>query len=209
MIIRIDLARPETISFGDGKFKYIMDEQILFADRNEFHDWLLKHHDSGKGIWLVFGKNESLKTVKPDEALEEALCFGWIDGQITRIDDEKYIKKFTPRRRDSKWSERNRQIAARLISDGKMTEPGMAAIEHAKNSGAWDTPKQEPVTDEQVDILIEALQGAEPALSNFMNMSPSVRRTYTTAYLDAKKEETRKRRMQWIIERLNKNLKPM
>ena len=143
------------------------------------------------------------------EALEEALCFGWIDGQISSVDDEKYLKKFTPRRKGSKWSERNREIATRMIENGRMTEYGMAAIEQAKKSGTWDSPKQVPVTDDQVDILVEALNGAEPALSNLLKMSPSVRRTYTAFYLDAKKEETRINRLQRIIERLNQNKPPM
>jgi len=90
-----------------------------------------------------------------------------------------------------------------------MTEYGIAAIERAKKEGTWDVPKGEPVSDSQIEVLIKALQGDEPALSNFMKMSPSVRRTYTAHYLDAKKEETKVRRLQKITERLNENKKPM
>ncbi len=186
-----------------------MDEQILFADREEFRQWLFKNRDISEGIWLIFGKVEKLKTVRADEALEEALCFGWIDGQIKSIDDEKYIKKFTPRRKDSRWSVRNREIAERLINSGRMTEYGMAAIEQAKNTGNWDLPERQTATDEQVEILIEAINGAEPALSNLLKMPLSVRKTYTMFYLDAKKEETRVRRLERIIERLNANKGPM
>jgi len=186
-----------------------MDEQILFTDREEFRKWLLENHNVSQGIWLVFSKAGSLKTLKADEALEEALCFGWIDGQFNSIDDEKYLKKFTPRRKGSKWSEKNRSLVARLIENGRMTECGIMAIEQAKSNGTWDIPKEAPISESQIEILTEALKGAEPALSNFLKMPLSVRRTYTALYLDAKKEETRIRRLQRIIERLNENKKPM
>lgn len=186
-----------------------MDEQILFTDREEFRKWLLENHNVSKGIWLVFSKTNKLKTIRADEALEEALCFGWIDGQFNSIDNEKYLKKFTPRRKGSKWSDKNKSIANRLIENGKMTEYGIMAVEQAKKSGTWDIAKEEPISDSQIEILTDALKGAEPALSNFMKMPLSVRRTYTTAYLDAKKEETRIKRLEKIIERLNENKKPM
>ena len=186
-----------------------MDERLIFADREEFRKWLSNNHDDSKGIWLVFGKASTLKTIRADEALEEALCFGWIDGQIKSIDDEKYVKKFTPRRKGSKWSERNKQIVKSLVKNGLVTEPGIKAIEEAKKNGTWDMPKQARVEDNQIEILIKALEGAEPALSNFLKMPLSVRKTYTAAYLDAKKEETRIRRLKYIIGRLNENKKPM
>jgi len=186
-----------------------MDEQILFPGREEFRKWLSENHDVSKGIWLVFSKTSKLKTLKADEALEEALCFGWIDGQINSIDDEKYLKKFTPRGKGSRWSERNKGIANRLIENGEMTEYGISAIEQAKRYGTWDFAREAPVSDIQIEILTNALNGAEPALTNFMNMPLSVKRAYTTAYLDAKKEETRIRRLEKIIQRLNENKKPM
>ena len=186
-----------------------MEKQLTFADREEFRKWLQANHGTSPAIWLIFGKANRLMTVKPDEALEEALCFGWIDGQLKSIDDEKYHKKFSRRRTGSKWSARNREIVGRLIETGKMTESGMSAIEQAKKSGNWDMPERVTATDEQVEILVEALQGVKPALTNFLKMSPSIRRTYTMYYLDAKREETRIRRLQGIIQRLNENKGPM
>ena len=129
-----------------------MDEEILFENRNEFRKWLFENHNTSKGIWLVFGKAGRLKTLKRDEALEEALCFGWIDGQYNSIDDTKYLKKFTPRRKGSKWSDRNKGIVNRLIEHGKMTEHGITAIEQVKRSGMWDVPKKEPISESQIDI---------------------------------------------------------
>jgi uncharacterized protein YdeI (YjbR/CyaY-like superfamily) len=184
-----------------------MEEQLLFPDREEFRRWLLKNHHIHQGFRMVFGKGGKIKTLKPDEALEEALCFGWIDGLIKSIDDEKYLKKFTPRRKGSKWSERNKEIAAKLIENGNMTEHGMKSIEEAKKSGTWNTPPRTAISDSRIEILIKDINGAEPALSNFLKMSLSVRKTYTGFYLAAKKEETRVNRIKKIVDQLTKNNK--
>jgi uncharacterized protein YdeI (YjbR/CyaY-like superfamily) len=186
-----------------------MDEQLMFGNREEFRQWLAGNHNVSKGIWLVFGKAGKLRTIKSEEALEEALCYGWIDGQIISINDTRYMKKFTPRQRSSRWSEKNRKTAAMLIKNGKMTESGMKVIELAKKAGTWDIPQGKPVGKNEIEILTKALAGSEPALTNFRKMPFSVRRTYTAAYLDAKQEETRKRRLEKIIGRLNENKKPM
>ena len=186
-----------------------MMSQSLFRDRSELRRWLLANHDTNPGIWMVFGKDASVVTVRADEALEEALCFGWIDGQIKSLDDSTYVKRFTPRRKGSQWSDRNRKIAAELIERGLMTEHGLAAIERAKVEGTWDVPGPPPITEDQIAVLVEGLHGVEPAFSNYFKMSPSVRRTYAAFYLDAKSADARARRLDRIIDRLNKNLKPM
>ncbi len=186
-----------------------MYQEKIFPSKEAFHKWLKENHDTCDGLWLIFSKTDKLFTITYDQALEEALCFGWIDGQIYRIDDTKYKRKFTPRRKRSIWSERNMKIVAQLIKQDRMTASGYAAIERAKKEGMWDAPTAKPISDEQVEVLIHALGGTQPALDNFMKMSPSVKRTYTGFYLDAKKEETKTRRLKRIIERLNENLKPM
>ncbi len=186
-----------------------MDDQLVFNDRSAFRTWLVDHHADNKGVWLVFGKAGHLETVKPDEALEEAMCFGWIDGQIKSVDESRYLKRFTPRRKGSNWSERNRGIAGRLIADGRMAEPGLAAIERAKADGAWETPSAAPVSGDQIAALVEALTGFEPALTNFLRMPPSVQKTYSAHYLSAKAEATRARRLEQIVARLNENKRPM
>ncbi len=185
-------------------------EQLVFPDREAFREWLQKNHGTDKGVWLVFGKTKGLKTLTASEALEEALCFGWIDGQIKSLGEEKYLKKFARRSKRSRWSAVNQALAGRLIESGRMTEHGLAAIQQAKGAGIWAAPTRRPViSDGQVEVLIAALHGADLALRNFLKMPPSVRRTYAMAYQDAKKEETRKRRLAWIIERLNANKGPM
>ena len=191
------------------RIKWIMENELLFKDREEFRKWLFENHDKSSGIWMVLGKTKNLVTIKAEEALEEALCFGWIDGQFNSIDQDKYLKRFTPRRKGSNWSEKNRKTAEILISSGRMAESGLNAIAEAKRTGKWDVTKADPINEEQIDILIQALSGHEPALSNFNKMPKSVKKTYTALYLDAKKEETRANRLQKIIERLNENKKPM
>jgi uncharacterized protein YdeI (YjbR/CyaY-like superfamily) len=175
-----------------------MEEQLLFADRDTFRKWLSRHHNDSQRVWLVFGKAGKLKTLRPDEALEEAICFGWIDELIKSVDDTKYLKRFARRNKGSKWSERNKGIAEKLIKNGKMTEHGMKAIEEARKGGMWDMPKREPVLDTHIETLIKDIK-----------MPLSVRKVYAAFYLNAKKEETKIRRLQNIIERLNQNKKPM
>lgn len=185
------------------------DDQLVFENRAAFRRWLVRNHQNCLGIWLVFGKDGQLKTLTADEALEEALCFGWIDGQIQSLGAEKYLKRFTPRRKGSVWSVRNRTLAQKLTADGAMTAAGQAAIAQAQKMGTWDQPKPAPISEAHVGILTKALSGTGKALTNFLSMSPSVRRTYTGFYLAAKKEDTRKKRLERIIERLKENKKPM
>lgn len=187
----------------------LVTEPLQFATRAEFRGWLAENSHSGNGVWLVFGKRGGPKTLKAGEALEEALCFGWIDGQMRSIDASSYLKYFAPRRSGSKWSEKNKALAGLLEDRGLMTDFGRAAIAEAKKNGQWDAPKADPVTAEQTAALAELIRGAEPAYTNFLAMAPSVRKTYTRAYFDAKTDPGRAKRLSWMIERLNQNLKPM
>ncbi len=185
------------------------DDQFAFENRAAFREWLVQNHQSSLGIWLVLRKNAAAGALTAAEALEEALCFGWIDGRLESLGAEEYIKRFTPRRKRSVWSERNRKLARKLIEVGRMTAAGEAAIAQAQKLGTWDTPKPAPVTEAEIDVLAEALSGSGKALTNFLNMSASVKRTYTAFYLSAKGEDTRRRRLDGIIERLKENKKPM
>lgn len=189
---------------------YIINELIKFINREEFRAWLCEHCLSNDGIWLLFGKAGGPKTIKAGEALEEALCFGWIDGQMEKIDDKTYKKYFSPRRENSKWSEKNKKLAKTLDEQGLMTDFGRKKIDEAKKNGQWDAPNPLAIiTEEQIASLSALLEGHEPAYTNFQAMSPSVKKTYTRAYLDAKTDAGRKKRMAWMVDRLNKNLKPM
>jgi len=187
-----------------------MEEQLMFVDREAFRQWLSKNHATHPGFWMELGKAGKLKTITAGEALEEALCFGWIDSLIKNVDDTKYLKKFTPRRPDSVWSAVNKQLVEKLIADGRMTEHGLKLVEAGKKSGALDKASKRPtVSSEQIAAFTSLIQGNEPAYTNFLKMPPSVQQTYTFGYLEAKQEETRKNRLNKIIGRLNENKKPM
>lgn len=184
-------------------------EPRLFPDRQAFRSWLEANHATSAGEWLLFGKNATLRSLTAEEALEEALCFGWIDGQLQRIDDASYRKKFTPRRPKSVWSQKNRTTALALATDGRMAPAGLAAMARARQEGTWENPVREPVPDEAVASLITAIGSSEPARTNYLHMSPSVQRTYAAHYREAKKEETRVKRLAQIIARLDENRGPM
>lgn len=186
-----------------------MSDVFEFSNREEFRKWLSDHCQSKDGIWLLFGKAGGPKTIKAGEALEEALCFGWIDGQMKRIDDKTYKKYFSMRREKSKWSEKNKALVKSLEERGLMTDIGRMKIEEAKKNGQWDAPNSMVVTEEQISQLSALLEEYEPACTNFRAMSLSVKKTYTRAYFDAKTDAGRKKRIAWMVDRLNKNLKPM
>lgn len=186
-----------------------MSDIMEFADREKFRAWLKDHCLSDEGVWLLFGKAGGPKTIKAGEALEEALCFGWIDGQMKSIDDKTYKKYFSMRREKSKWSEKNKALTVSLEERGLMTDFGRRKIEEAKRNGQWDAPKSMVVTEEQIACLSALLEGHEPARTNFQAMSMSVKKTYTRAYFDAKTDAGREKRIAWMVDRLNRNLKPM
>lgn len=183
---------------------------LTFETRQAFRDWLSKHHPSEAGVWLRFGKSAQIKTLKANEALEEALCFGWIDGQMKSLDEQSYIKYFALRRKNSKWSAKNKALSEKLIKEGRMTAFGFLKIEEAKQNGQWERDHAPvPISDEQLDEVSELLKENTDAYHNFIKMPPSVKKTYTRAYFDAKTEAGRKRRLEWMLDRLAKNLKPM
>ncbi|MDE6655748.1 MAG: YdeI/OmpD-associated family protein [Anaeroplasmataceae bacterium] len=182
---------------------------LTFNDKEEFRKWLSEHCLSNAGIWLLFGKPGGPKTIKASEALEEALCFGWIDGQMQSMDDKTYKKYFSMRRENSKWSEKNKALVESLEKQGRMTEYGRKKIEVAHKNGQWNAPKPMAITDDQVEDLSKLLKEYEPAYTNFIAMSNSVKKTYTKAYFAAKTDEGRKKRFAWMVDRLNRNLKPM
>lgn len=183
--------------------------ELLFETRGDFRAWLRENAETSDGVWLVFSKIKTVVTLTANDALEEALCFGWIDGQMKSIDSTKYVKYFARRRKKSVWSDKNKKIVVMLIDKKMMTEMGEKAVETAMTNGMWDAPKHDPITDEQIEEFAEKLAGISPAYENFNKMPMSVRRTYTRRYLSFKSDETRQRDFAKIVERLNKNLKPM
>jgi uncharacterized protein YdeI (YjbR/CyaY-like superfamily) len=186
-----------------------MDGILTFTCREEFRVWLEGHCLSSEGVWLLFGKSGGPETVKADEALEEALCFGWIDGQMQSLDGKTYKKYFAPRRAKSKWSEKNKALVKALEARGLMTDFGRAKIEEAKKNGQWNAPDLMALGEEEIAVLDELLKDFEPAHTNFQAMPQSVKKTYARAYFDAKTEAGKRKRLLWIADRLDKKLRPM
>lgn len=186
-----------------------MEAMLQFETREAFRAWLVEHCLSPDGVWLLFGKASGPKTLTAAQALEEALCFGWIDGQMQRIDGQSYRKYFAQRRPNSNWSDKNKALAQQLEQQGRMTDYGRAKIAEAQTDGRWEAQKPGTITPEQIEQVGALLQGHEPACSNFQAMSPSVKKTYARAYFDAKTQAGREKRLAWMVDRLDKNLKPM
>ena len=197
------------MSRAEERMVYDMSEYLQFASRDEFRNWLQDNCTSSGGVWLLLGKAGGPKTIKAGEALEEALCFGWIDGQMQSLDDSSYIKYFSMRTKNSKWSEKNKSLVETLEKQGIMTNYGRIKIDEAKKNGQWNVAELPAITEEQIKVLSALLRAHEPAYANFTAMSPSVQKTYARAYFDAKTDDGRNKRLAWAIDRLDKNLKPM
>lgn len=187
-----------------------MSDLVMFENREQFRDWLTENAAISSGVWLLFGKKGGPQTLSAKEALEEALCFGWIDGQMKRIDTFTYKKYFTLRRPNSKWSKKNKQLVEALSVQGRLTALGKEKIAEAKANGQWNQATEPmAISTEDISKVAELLKISELAYQNFVGMPLSVQKTYTRAYLDAKTDGGRQNRLKWMLERLEKNLKPM
>ena len=156
---------------------------------------------------IFYKKHTGKPNVTYDEAVEEALCFGWIDSIVKTIDSEKFARRFTPRKPDSKWSESNKKRAEKMITQGRMTKAGLELINQAKQRGQW-SQNSLPQREISVPKYIEhALGSNEKALINFIKLAPSYRRRYIGWVDSAKKEETRKKRLVEVIGVLERNEK--
>ncbi len=183
--------------------------ELLFQTREAFRAWLVENAETSGGVWLAFGKTKALETLSANDALEEALCFGWIDGQMKSLDETKYRKYFAKRRAKSVWSEKNKKLIEALRKKGVMTELGEKAVETAKANGMWEAEKAAPATDAQKEAFEAKLKGVSPAYEHYCSMPQSVQKTYLRRYLSFKSEETRERDFLKIVERLNEGLRPM
>ncbi|MGP3966624.1 YdeI/OmpD-associated family protein [Streptomyces sp. 6N223] len=171
-----------------------------FDSAEDFEAWLEGHHASSPGIWLKLRKKaQGVLALTYAEALDVALCYGWIDGQKAAGDDRFWLQRFTPRRPRSRWSKINRGKAEALIERGRMRPPGMAQVERAKADGRWDAAYDGPKNASVPDDLAEAL-AANPAAAAFFATLDS-RNRYAVLYRvqDAKKPETRARRIEKYV----------
>jgi uncharacterized protein YdeI (YjbR/CyaY-like superfamily) len=177
-------------------------------NRRQWRAWLTKNHTTAQEMWLVIYKKH---TGKPGltylEALEEALCFGWIDGILKRIDDEKHTIRFSPRKKDSIWSELNKKRVGRLIEEGRMTEAGLAKINQAKANGQWDkAAEREDVTIVPPELTAALTENAQ-ARQDFEKLAPCYRKQFIYWVTIAKRDETRQKRVVEAVRLLADNRK--
>lgn len=187
-------------------------EQVFFENRESLRNWLGKNHKESPGIWMIYYKKHTGNScIEYREALEEALCFGWIDSTLRRIDDERYVRKFTPRTNTSNWSDVNKKLVLELIENGKMTEAGLQKIDVWIKTGKVDWKIQKSgkkARDKELqvpDYFLEALSENEPALANFKNLARSYKRQYVLWITFAKREETIRKRLKEAVELLKEN----
>ena len=174
-----------------------------FASRRAWEVWLEKHHDSAPGLWLEFARKDSgLPSVSHAEALEVALCYGWIDGQAASVDDQRFRQRFTPRRARSKWSRINCASVEQLHAQGRLAPAGVREMEAAKRDGRWEAAYASPRTMTVPDDLRAQLE-AHPRARRFFEQLDS-RNRYAILYRlqDAKKADTRQRRLEKFVRML-------
>jgi len=180
--------------------------ELYVTNRIDWRTWLRKNHGFKKEVWLIYYKKHTGKpSISYDASVEEAICFGWIDNIIKRIDDEKFARKFTPRKVKSNWSEANKKRARKMIKEGKMTEAGLAKIIEAKKTGEWfkvATHRKKLVIP---SYMIEALTKNKKALDNFKSLAKSYKRQYVGWISSAKRDKTRRSRLAEAIRLLEKN----
>ena len=168
--------------------------------RAAWRAWLEENHASQKEVWLIYHKAPGTQpSIAYEESVEEALCFGWVDSLILKIDEEHYARKFTPRRMDSAWSETNKRRVAKVIAEGRMTPAGLAKITYPLDEPLISSKKEDFSLPEWI---VHGLQASSLAWDNFMGLPASHQKRYVGWISSAKKEETRQKRIYEAIELL-------
>jgi uncharacterized protein YdeI (YjbR/CyaY-like superfamily) len=182
-------------------------EQFPAANRAEWRTWLEQNHQTQRGVWLIYFKKESGKTrVSYDDAVEEALCFGWIDSVVKKLDDDSYQQFYSPRKKTSNWSKLNKGRIERLVEQGLMREAGLKMVEIAKQNGKWDALNE--VEQWIVPDDLQALFDKNPeAMRHWDAFSRSSRRGILEWILNAKRPETRQQRITETVRMAAKNLR--
>lgn len=175
--------------------------------RQEWRDWLAENYDKLSGIWLVYYKKHTKKPIVTyDEAVEEALCFGWIDSIPRKLDDERSKLLYTPRKPKSVWSKPNKERVKRLLDNGLMTEIGLQKIEQAQIDGSWDALNASDNLEIQEDLLL-AFEANNIAFENFDKFTNGVKKSILSWIYSAKTAETRAKRIAETISMAERNLR--
>ena len=183
-------------------------KEVYLTTRAEWRKWLAQNHNKESGIWLVFYKKHTrIPALEYDAAVEEALCFGWIDSIIRKLDEDRYARKMTPRKPDSRWSELNKKRVKKLMRQGLMMESGLAKIEGAKKSGLWQQSDRPQISWEIPTKLKSALAGNRKAKTFFAQLAPTYRKHFIGWIAVAKRQETKDRRVKESIALLEQGKK--
>lgn len=178
----------------------------LFKDAAAWEAWLAKHHAESAGLWLRIAKAASnVKSVSYAEALEVALCYGWIDGQKRACDDATWLQKFTPRGKRSIWSKINREKTQRLIVSGRMKSPGLEAVDRAKANGRWDTAYDSHRTAGVPDDFQRVLDGHPKAKAFFATLDSTNRYAILFRIQTVKRAETRAKKIEQFVAMLERH----
>lgn len=178
-------------------------ETLQPRSRAAWRAWLARNHAGKTEIWLILYKKHARRAgLTYEQAVEEALCFGWIDGVLKRLDDEKHVLRFSPRRPNSVWSDPNKRRVRRLTQAGRMTEAGLRAVRVGKRRGTWQAGSGPAVHDPAPPELQAALSRHRAAREQFERLTAAQRRQYVAWILLAKRPETRARRVRAAVERL-------
>jgi uncharacterized protein YdeI (YjbR/CyaY-like superfamily) len=183
-------------------------KRVRPKSRSAWRGWLERHHAASPGIWLVFAKKHTgLATLSYEDAVQEALCFGWIDSLVKSIDDRFHMQMFTPRKPKSAWAQSNKTRVARLIDQGLMTPAGLAAIEAAKACGSWDalTAAESLTVPSELEKAIAANARAS---KNWPAFTASQRKQFLFYLASAKRAETRRKRIAEIVNFAARNITP-
>ena len=183
-----------------------MNEILRFRSPSEFRKWLAANHHQSEGIWLrIFKRDAGEFSVSYAEALDEALCFGWIDGQKKSHDDSSWLQRFTRRRARSNWSSINTQHAERLIQAGRVKAPGQAAIDAAKKDGRWASAYDSQSNAIFPEDFLAALRRNKKAKAFLESLSKANRYAIAYRLQTAKKAETKQKRMEMILAMLGRS----
>lgn len=186
-----------------------LDDALFFENRIEWRSWLERNHRRLNEVWLIHYKKSSDKNnLNHFDAVEEAICFGWIDSKLKKIDEERFILRYTPRKTRSVWSKINRETAERMIYSGKMMPAGLIKINEAKKQGYWDNAYTNLVRDRLPSDLKSALMIDKTAWNNFQHFANSYRNTYIGWVKSSKTKETRQKRISAVVKRSINNKKP-
>lgn len=181
---------------------------IAFSCQEDWERWLDKNHESSNGLWIKFAKKASgILSITPAEALDVALCYGWIDGQRDKFDENYYLNKYTHRRPKSLWSKRNREIVARLEKENRMKPVGIKEVEAAKADGRWEKAYDSPANMKIPGDFLKELAKDKKAEAFFKTLNKTNQYAVAWRLQTAKKPETRERRMKKILEMMEKGEK--